>query len=88
VPARPRAIPAGAVCLCLRRVRAGVTPTSPKPRRVRNAAVTTVIVLFFAILLCLVNAVVWTVVSEMPMMGLAWLVAAVFCVVIQKWNKG
>jgi len=50
--------------------------------------VTTIIVLFFAILLCLVNAVVWTVVSEMPLMGVAWVLAAGFCVVVQKWNRG
>jgi hypothetical protein len=48
----------------------------------------TIVVLIFAILLCLVNAVVWTVYSEMPIMGVAWVVAAGFCVVVQRWNKG
>ena len=47
-----------------------------------------IIVLVFAILLCLVNAVVWTLVSEMPFMGLAWLLAAVFCYHLQKWGRG
>jgi uncharacterized membrane protein len=50
--------------------------------------VTTIIVLVFAILLCLVNAVVWTVYSEMPLMGVAWVLAAGFCIVVQKWNRG
>ena len=47
-----------------------------------------IIVLVFAILLCLVNAVVWTFVSEMPFMGLVWLLAAVGCVRLQKWSRG
>ena len=47
-----------------------------------------VIVLFFAVVLCIVNAVVWTTVSEMPMMGLAWAGAAIACLFLQKWTKG
>ncbi len=47
-----------------------------------------IIVLIFAILLCLINAVVWTLVSEMPFMGLAWLLAAVGCFYLQKWSRG
>jgi hypothetical protein len=50
--------------------------------------VASIIVLIFAILLCLINAVVWTVVSEMPFMGLAWLLAAVGCFYLQKWSRG
>jgi hypothetical protein len=50
--------------------------------------VSNIIVLVFAILLCLVNAVVWTFVSEMPFMGLVWLLAAVGCVRLQKWSRG
>jgi hypothetical protein len=63
-------------------------------RRTRQATagdaplVASIIVLVFAILLCLVNAVVWTLVSEMPFMGLAWLLAAVFCYHLQKWGRG
>ena len=49
---------------------------------------TTIVVLVFAIILCLVNAVVWTVYSEMPFMGVAWVLAAGFCIVVQKWNRG
>ena len=47
-----------------------------------------ILVALFAILLCLVNAVVWTVVSEMPVAGVGWLIAAVFCFWLQKWSKG
>jgi len=50
--------------------------------------VSNIIVLVFAILLCLINAVVWTVVSEMPFMGLAWLLAAFACFYLQKWSRG
>jgi hypothetical protein len=50
--------------------------------------VSNIIVLIFAILLCLINAVVWTLVSEMPFMGLAWLLAAVGCIYLQKWSRG
>ena len=45
------------------------------------------LVLFFAILLCLINAVVWAFVSLMPYMGVGWLLAAVACVWLQKWSR-
>jgi len=66
---------------------------APRRRTRRETAgdaplVASIIVLVFAILLCLVNAVVWTLVSEMPFMGLAWLLAAVFCFYLQKWSRG
>lgn len=47
-----------------------------------------ILVALFAILLCLVNAVVWTFVSDMPMAGAGWCLAAVFCFWLQKWSKG
>ena len=47
-----------------------------------------VLVLIFAVLLCLVNAAVWTFVSEMPVMGIAWVLAAVACLFMQKWTRG
>lgn len=47
-----------------------------------------VIVLIFAVSLCLVNAAVWTLVSEMPMMGAGWALAAVACLFMQKWTLG
>ena len=47
-----------------------------------------VIALAFAVLLCIVNAVVWTTISDMPVMGIAWAGAAVACLFLQKWTKG
>jgi hypothetical protein len=41
----------------------------------------------FAVTLCLINAVVWTLVSEMPFMGACWLLAAGLCVYLQKWSR-
>ena len=49
--------------------------------------VTNILVGLFAILLCLVNAVVWTVISEMPFMGAAWALAAFACIWLQKWSR-
>ncbi len=46
-----------------------------------------IFVCLFAVMLCLVNAVVWTFFSEMFFMGLAWVGAAIFCVFLQKWSK-
>jgi len=51
-------------------------------------AVSNIIVGLFAILLCAVNAVVWTLVSELPFMGAAWALAAVACIWMQKWSRG
>jgi len=47
-----------------------------------------IVVLIFAITLCIVNAAVWTLVSEMPLMGIAWGVAAFACLFLQKWTRG
>jgi hypothetical protein len=47
-----------------------------------------VVVLIFAVSLCLVNAAVWTLVSEMPMMGVGWGLAAFACLFLQKWTRG
>ncbi|MFO1282969.1 MAG: hypothetical protein U1F51_10985 [Burkholderiales bacterium] len=47
-----------------------------------------VLLLLFAVLLCLVNALVWTFVSEMPMAGVGWIVAAFVSVFLQKWSAG
>ena len=47
-----------------------------------------ILVALFAILLCLVNAVVWTFVSDMPIAGIGWVFAAMFCFWLQKWSKG
>ena len=47
-----------------------------------------ILVALFAILLCLVNALVWTFVSDMPVAGVGWVIAAAFCYWLQKWSKG
>jgi len=47
-----------------------------------------ILVALFAILLCLINAVVWTFVSDMPLAGFGWVLAAMFCFYLQKWSKG
>ena len=48
---------------------------------------TNLLVFIFAVTLCLVNAVVWTLVSELPMMGVAWILAAGACIILQKWQR-
>ena len=42
----------------------------------------------FAIFLCIINAVVWTLVSDKPLVSIGWLLAAVACVWLQKWSRG
>jgi hypothetical protein len=47
-----------------------------------------ILVALFAITLCLVNALVWTFVSDMPVAGVGWVIAAGLCYWLQKWSKG
>ena len=47
-----------------------------------------IIACILAVMLCLVNALVWAFISEMPLMGMAWVGAAFGCVLLQKWAKG
>jgi hypothetical protein len=47
-----------------------------------------IIICILAVFLCLVNAVVWAFISEMPLMGIAWTGAAFACVFMQKWSRG
>ena len=49
---------------------------------------TNVLVVLFAITLCLVNAIVWTFVSEMPLVGIGWCAAAALCILLRKWSRG
>jgi len=42
----------------------------------------------FAIILCLINAAVWTFVSGLPLVGILWVAAAGACVWLQKWSRG
>ncbi len=48
---------------------------------------TSLIVAIFAITLCLINALVWTFISEMPFMGVGWVAAAALCYRLQKWSN-
>ena len=45
------------------------------------------LVFVFAVLLCLVNALVWTFVADFPMMGIGWALAAGFCFQLQRWSR-
>ena len=45
-----------------------------------------IVVLIFAVLLCFVNAALWTVYSDMPIAGAGWLAAAVACIVLRRWS--
>ncbi len=48
---------------------------------------TNIVVAVFAIMLCLINALVWTFISEMPLMGACWVLAAALCFWLQKWSR-
>lgn len=54
----------------------------------QTRSASSVLLLLFAVLLCLINAVVWTFVSDMPMAGVGWVVAAAVSVFLQKWSAG
>jgi hypothetical protein len=43
--------------------------------------------LAFAILLCLINAALWTLYTDMPLASAGWLAAAAGCVWLQKWSR-
>ncbi len=45
-----------------------------------------VLVLILAVLLCLVNAALWTLYSDMPIAGAGWLIAAGACIVLRRWS--
>jgi hypothetical protein len=62
--------------------RSGVRVPPPGLRSVGN-----IIVALFAILLCLINAIVWTFVSDMPLAGVGWVLADAFCFYLQKWSQ-
>jgi hypothetical protein len=47
-----------------------------------------ILVALLAIMLCLVNAAVWTFISNMPLAGAGWVLAAVACIWMQKWSRG
>jgi len=41
----------------------------------------------FAVGLCLVNALVWTFISEMPFVGALWVAGAAVCLKVQRWSR-
>lgn len=45
-----------------------------------------VLVLIFALLLCMVNAVLWTVYTQMPLAGAGWVIGAIATVMLRKWS--
>jgi hypothetical protein len=48
---------------------------------------TNILVGVFAVILCLINAAVWTFISGLPVMGVIWILAAGVCVRLQKWSR-
>jgi hypothetical protein len=46
-----------------------------------------IFVCLFAVTLCLINAVIWAFISEMPFVGLGWVGGAAFCLFLQKWSR-
>jgi hypothetical protein len=53
-----------------------------------NPPMANILVGVFAIVLCLINAAVWTFVSDLPLAGIGWVGAAVACIWLQKWSRG
>ncbi len=47
----------------------------------------TTLTLLFAILLCVVNAALWTLYPNMPLARAGWMLAAAGCVWLQKWTR-
>ncbi len=56
------------------------------PWAVKGGIVVNVLVGIFAILLCVINAAVWTFITGLPFMGAAWMLGAAACVKLQKWS--
>ena len=77
---------------CAERALGSVAISERRPPRARvcspgHGLMTNILVLIFAIMLCLVNALVWTFISEMPVMGTCWALAAGLCFWLQKWSR-
>lgn len=47
-----------------------------------------ILTLLFAILLCLINAVMWLIVSDQPIVAGGWIIAAGACFWLQRWTRG
>lgn len=46
-----------------------------------------IFVCLFAVTLCLINAVIWAFISQMPLIGLCWVGGAALCLFLQKWSR-
>lgn len=47
----------------------------------------TSLTLAFAVLLCVLNALLWMVYTQVPMASAGWLAAAAGCIWLQKWSR-
>jgi hypothetical protein len=71
----------------------GIRPIRHHPARLsppplpETDAVTNILVTVFAVTLCLINALVWTFVSDLPLMGACWVLASALCVKLEKWSR-
>ena len=54
----------------------------------RTDTLANILVGVFAIVLCLINAFVWTFISKLPLASIGWVLAAFACVRLQKWSRG
>jgi len=45
-----------------------------------------IVSVLFAVGLCLVNALVWTFISEMPFVGIGWVGGAALCLKAHRWS--
>lgn len=48
---------------------------------------TPALTLFFAMALCVVNAILWTLYTHQPIASAGWALAAVGCVKLEKWAR-
>jgi len=48
---------------------------------------TNILVTLFAVTLCLLNAVIWTFISGMPLVGVCWVGAAAGSYWLHKWSR-
>jgi hypothetical protein len=46
-----------------------------------------IFVTLFAVILCLINAVIWAFISLMPLVGVGWVGAAAGCLWLHKWSR-
>lgn len=54
--------------------------------RIGHNSVMNVAVLFLCVVLCLVNAALWTLYTDMPIVGAAWILAAGVSLWLRNWS--